>query len=1298
MNIIMTKQTKGLCLAAATSLLATFANAAEESSIYQAILTGEGSGEVVSHAVVGSEFLLAVTDNPNGGVTVFKWIDGNQKYQTQFSIDIASAVTNFSEVSSVVLDPRGTGLGAAAVQVDDPTINTTGDLSIPQIGQIVFFDATNGAILGQQDTGYHPDMVNFNASGICAIANEGEYAWDEDSETPLPASQQNGSVSLYDLSSVTAGNLTPFTTPSEVNVDFSSADLTGIRFGTAEEMEPEYIVFDAADGLFVGCQENNAVAFLDDLSGILAGTTTPAWVVSDLGRVSYTTDASDKDGIDISDPITGLPMPDAIALYEDGGVTYIVTADEGDARPDDSDIRRAGKFASDEDNLVAATPLYDAGSGPLTQAEFDALLTDNDELGRIDVLIEESTNGSGELEDIVGLGTRGISIFEVTAGILTRVSHLPLESFLAQQDPARHNSNDGGDPGEQDKRSDNKGPEAEAVSVIQLGSKTVAMVGNERQNGVVMVDVTDPVNPTPISYINNRDNGLISPETVQTIPAAESPTGSELAIFGFEGDGGISGGIGIYNLETSDDFTLTVLHNNDGESKLFAYESSADHGHIARFKTAMDAHRDFYTNIGHGVVEVFAGDSFLAGPEFSASLESGAGGARDFYDAIALSRIGYDAFAIGNHEFDFGPDVLAEYISDAQTHNPMPFLSANLDFTNEADMLAQQTAGNIARSTVVDVPTAGGMKKVGIIGATTENLPFISSPRDTIINAVAASVNTEIASLQGQSVDAIVLVSHLQGLSEDQALVSSLNAGVDVIVAGGGDELLVNETTDSPRTVYGAAAPASVIDTAVFPGDTIEGTYPATSTGTDLGGNTIPIVTGAGNYGYLNRLTLTFSGGTVSIEPSSNPALIVSDTLDPANGYALDADVVADIAPVQTFVDALAATVIGNTAALIPQSSNLVRSDERAIGNLVADAYLAKAQELAASFGVDIPQVAMANGGGIRAEIPAGDVTLATTFSVSPFGNFVSVVENVTSADLKLLLENAYSRTIDNDPGNAVDPIRDGGGTGRFAQIAGMDVVYDISKPAMVLDSGTETIATPGARVISAKLDDGTELIVNGQPVPGETIDIAMPAFSAAGGDQWFRFASNGTFYTAVEYPFTTLGKTDQQALADFIIALDGTVDGTGPALDSTAAYDESIKDGRILTISDRDSDGLQDLIEEQLGTDPDVNNLDPNAQLAAIATKQATDIQTGETNVTSDPGAFNLFTETSILDLRMNGVMGAVTNPGATGEAVLNIDVFSSADLSGSFPADWTKETTEQVTVPAPAGKAFYRLNADQP
>ena len=92
---------------------------------------------------------------------------------------------------------------------------------------------------------------------------------------------------------------------------------------------------------------------------------------------------------------------------------------------------------------------------------------------------------------------------------------------------------------------------------------------------------------------------------------------------------------------------------------------------------------------------VSSGDNSLAGPEFSAGLQTGT-----FYDALVLDLIGYDAIALGNHDFDFGPDVLAEFIkqvSDSQA----PFLSSNLNFSGEPNLQALFDEGRIAESVVV---------------------------------------------------------------------------------------------------------------------------------------------------------------------------------------------------------------------------------------------------------------------------------------------------------------------------------------------------------------------------------------------------------------------------------------------------------------------------------------------------------------------------------------------------------------------------------------------------------------------
>jgi 5'-nucleotidase / UDP-sugar diphosphatase len=118
---------------------------------------------------------------------------------------------------------------------------------------------------------------------------------------------------------------------------------------------------------------------------------------------------------------------------------------------------------------------------------------------------------------------------------------------------------------------------------------------------------------------------------------------------------------------------------------------------------------------------VTSGDNFLAGPEFSVALENGL----PLYDGLVYRRMKFDAICLGNHDFDFGPDITADFINSVRN---TVFLSANLDFSQEP-VLNTLTTGKkplLAKSTVVKKRGV----KIGIVGATTENLNFISSPRD----------------------------------------------------------------------------------------------------------------------------------------------------------------------------------------------------------------------------------------------------------------------------------------------------------------------------------------------------------------------------------------------------------------------------------------------------------------------------------------------------------------------------------------------------------------------------------------
>ena len=532
-------------------------------------------------------------------------------------------------------------------------------------------------------------------------------------------------------------------------------------------------------------------------------------------------------------------------------------------------------------------------------------------------------------------------------------------------------------------------------------------------------------------------------------------------------------------IDDGEQFALVVLHNNDGESALLTDEGEGGAALFAGLVADRKAFADFVAN---GSVMVSSGDNFLAGPEFTAGVEAGI-----FYDALALEEIGYDAISLGNHDFDFGPNTLAEFIGSYT--NPPTYLSANVDLSPVPDLAAL----DIVKSTVVNVGASA--EPVGIIGAITPNLPFISSPFPVVVDPdVAGLVQAEIDALTAQGVEIIILISHLQGIEEDVELAAQLT-DLDVMVAGGGDELLANETTpllpsDSAEDVYGS--------------------YPIIAQ--DKNGNEVPVVTTSGSYGYLGELILVFDDAGKITSHEGNPIrVLASDGITP--NAALETSITA---PVTAALDAFASNVIATSDVALDGTRSSIRSVETNQGNLIADSQLWQAGELAPDFGLKAPQIAMGNGGGIRNDsvIPAGDITELDTFSMVPFSNFLTILEDMSPAQVKDLLENAVSR---------VDGAT--GGTGRFAQVAGVSFTYDPSATAMQIDDDGN-ITTPGERVQSAVLDDGTALVTGGFVVPGAPpVTVSMVDFLARGGDQ----------YPVGDHPFTVIGVSYQQALSAYI-------------------------------------------------------------------------------------------------------------------------------------------------------------------
>jgi 5'-nucleotidase/UDP-sugar diphosphatase len=541
-------------------------------------------------------------------------------------------------------------------------------------------------------------------------------------------------------------------------------------------------------------------------------------------------------------------------------------------------------------------------------------------------------------------------------------------------------------------------------------------------------------------------------------------------------------------------FCLTILHNNDAESQLLDAGSELEsYGGAATFVSLVEHQRAAAAaegcagldagDVPRAVVTLSSGDNFLAGPEFNASLEKGP----PFYDSMVVNAIDYDALAIGNHEFDFGPEVLADFIEGVDPE--VPFLSANLDVSAEPRLQALAEAGRIAGSVVLERDG----ERIAVIGATTEDLPFISSPRGVTVGDVAQAVRAEIEGLPDE-VDKIILISHLQSVNEDVALLAELE-GIDVAIAGGGDELLANP------------------DTPLVPGDEedVAGPYPMMVP--DASGKEVPVVTTSGNMKYLGRLEVLFDDQGEVLATAGRPVRVVQKGADDA--VAPDPDVVAEVtAPVAAALEEAANTVIGTTEVPLNGRRSDIRTRETNLGILVADALLVRARAAGGEFGIDQVDIGLQNGGGIRNDsvLPAGEITELDTFDILPFSNFVTVVEDLEPADLKLIME------------NAVSAVEDGGGA--FAQIAGFTLVYDPSAAALELDDAG-AVVTEGQRVKDIALDDGTKIVADGTVVEGApAVNLATIDFLARGGDQ-YPFGADATF--------TPVGVSYQQALSRFI-------------------------------------------------------------------------------------------------------------------------------------------------------------------
>ncbi|MER9337703.1 5'-nucleotidase C-terminal domain-containing protein [Mesorhizobium sp. M0293] len=450
------------------------------------------------------------------------------------------------------------------------------------------------------------------------------------------------------------------------------------------------------------------------------------------------------------------------------------------------------------------------------------------------------------------------------------------------------------------------------------------------------------------------------------------------------------------------DYTLNILHINDWHSRIEGnnkYEStcSADEetkgeciGGAGRLITAIAQERKKLE--GQNVLLLSAGDNFQ-GSLFYTTYKGKVEG--EF-----LNQMKFDAMELGNHEFDDGEVALAPFLDMIK----FPVLGANVKAN------AQSKLGDrVKPSVVVEV----GGQKIGVIGAITNDTPDLASPGPNVaIEDDVKSITAEVEKLKGEGVNKIIAVTHI-GYRRERDVIAKI-PGIDVVVGGHSHSLLSN--TD-PKA---------------------EGPYPTMVDNPD--GYKVPVVQAASYSKYLGEFKVVFDDNGVVKSASGDPIYLdKSITPDPA--------VLARIKELGAPIEALKNKEVAETTDVIDGSRESCRTRECAMGNLVSDAILDRVK----GQGVEI---VISNGGGLRASIDKGTVTMGEVLTVLPFQNTLATFQ-ISGKDLVAGLESGLSQVED--------------GAGRFPQVAGLKYSFDKSaapnagrvKSVEVMEGGAWTPLNP---------------------------------------------------------------------------------------------------------------------------------------------------------------------------------------------------------------------------------------------
>jgi len=500
------------------------------------------------------------------------------------------------------------------------------------------------------------------------------------------------------------------------------------------------------------------------------------------------------------------------------------------------------------------------------------------------------------------------------------------------------------------------------------------------------------------------------------------------------------------------DFSLSILHLNDLHSRIESinkYDSTCGQedeaegkcfGGIARIKTMLDQRRAELEADGKNVVVVDAGDQFQ-GSLFYTTYKGDA--AVEF-----LNGMNIDVMAVGNHEFDDGPEALANFIDKAE----FPVISGNIEVNGEPAL-----KGKVPGVLILEK----GGERIGIVSTLAEDTVDTSSPGQGVRFIKAEDyLKGAVEGLEAAGINKIIAVTHM-GLPGDIEIAENV-PGIDVIVGGHSHTLLSN-------TQEGASGP-----------------YPVLATNPD--GKEVPIVQAYAYGKFLGELDVTWDDDGNLIKAEGEPILLDA-SVTPDEGFA------ARVAELAAPIEELKAKVIGSTEDAVDGDRGSCRAGECQMGNLVADAMLDRVKDQ----GV---QIAIQNGGGLRASIDGGEVTMGEVLTVLPFQNTLSTFQ-LKGSDVIAALENGVSQVEE--------------GAGRFPQVSGLKYSWTPKKD-------------PGSRILLVEvMEDGNWVPLDADKVYG----VVSNNYMRGGGDGYKVFAESGQ--NAYDY-----GPGLEVVVADYLAARNG--------------------------------------------------------------------------------------------------------------------------------------------------------------